>query len=292
MKFVIVTGMSGSGKTVALKILEDIGFECVDNMPIELLQKYIELTETSERAVKAVALGIDIRRGKCIEQMPHILHTLQEQGIDIKILFLDAKDETLIKRYKATRRLHPLAQYGDMEEGIIKEREILSALFDRANYILDTSYLLTKELRENLIRIFVQGRAYKNMYVNLQSFGYTYGIPKEADLVFDVRFLPNPFYEKEMRSKTGLDEEVRDYVFSDGNAKKFMNKLEDLIQFLLPLYTAEGKHQLFIAIGCTGGQHRSVAIAEEIGNRLKQIGSIGVKVEHKDCDRNKKRVAL
>lgn len=291
MKFVIVTGMSGSGKTVALKIMEDIGYECVDNMPIELLQKYIELTESSERAVKDVALVVDIRRGKRLEEMPHIIKELNRKGIDLKILFLDAKDEILIQRYKESRRLHPLAKHESIEEGIVKEREILGYLRERADYILDTGDMLTKELRCRLVQIFVQGREHNRMYVRILSFGYTYGIPRESDLVFDVRFLPNPFYEKEMRVKSGLEKDVKEYVFSDGNAGIFIDKLEEMIRFLLPLYTSEGKNQLVIAIGCTGGQHRSVAIAEEIGRRLEKIGEIGIRVEHKDCNRNIKRIA-
>ncbi len=291
MKFVIVTGMSGSGKTVALKIMEDIGYECVDNMPIELLQKYIELTESSERAVKDVALVVDIRRGKRLEEMPHIIKELNRKGIDLKILFLDAKDEILIQRYKESRRLHPLAKHESIEEGIVKEREILGYLRERADYILDTGDMLTKELRCRLVQIFVQGREHNRMYVRILSFGYTYGIPRESDLVFDVRFLPNPFYEKEMRVKSGLEEDVKEYVFADGNAGIFIDKLVEMIRFLLPLYTSEGKNQLVIAIGCTGGQHRSVAIAEEIGRRLEKIGEIGIRVEHKDCNRNMKRIA-
>ncbi len=291
MKFVIVTGMSGSGKTVALKIMEDIGYECVDNMPIELLQKYIELTESSERAVKDVALVVDIRRGKRLEEMPHIIKELNRKGIDLKILFLDAKDEILIQRYKESRRLHPLAKHESIEEGIVKEREILGYLRERADYILDTGDMLTKELRCRLVQIFVQGREHNRMYVKILSFGYTYGIPRESDLVFDVRFLPNPFYEKEMRVKSGLEKDVKEYVFSDGNAGIFIDKLEEMIRFLLPLYTSEGKNQLVIAIGCTGGQHRSVAIAEEIFRRLEKIGEIGIRVEHKDCNRNIKRIA-
>lgn len=290
MKFVIVTGMSGSGKTVALKIFEDIGYECVDNLPVELLPKFIELSETSDKVVRDVALGIDIRRGAGLVTMPDVLDMLKTKGIDYKILFLDAGDEVLIKRYKETRRLHPLAKHENLEVGIRKEREALQYLRDHADYILDTGNLLTKELRCELVRIFVDGHGYKNMYVKIQSFGYTYGIPKEADLVFDVRFLPNPFYEKEMRTKSGLDFYVKEYVFSDGNAKKFADKLEDMIDFLLPLYTAEGKNQLVIAIGCTGGQHRSVAVAMELGKRLTKMKDIGIKVEHKDCDRNIKRI--
>lgn len=290
MKFVIVTGMSGSGKTVALKIFEDIGYECVDNLPVELLPKFIELSETSDKVVRDVALGIDIRRGAGLVTMPDVLDMLKTKGIDYKILFLDAGDEVLIKRYKETRRLHPLAKHENLEVGIRKEREALQYLRDHADYILDTGNLLTKELRCELVRIFVDGHGYKNMYVKIQSFGYTYGIPKEADLVFDVRFLPNPFYEKEMRTKSGLDFYVKEYVFSDGNAKKFVDKLEDMIDFLLPLYTAEGKNQLVIAIGCTGGQHRSVAVAMELGKRLTKMKDIGIKVEHKDCDRNIKRI--
>ncbi len=294
MKFVIVTGMSGAGKTVALKALEDMGYYCVDNLPIPLITEFAQLTIGAEKS-ENIAIGIDIRNGEELPKMEEVLLELTKKNIAYEILFLDADDDTLIKRYKETRRSHPLSQGGRIENGIEKERKFLSFLREHASCIIDTSRLLTKELRMQLVDIYAYGKSYKNMYVTILSFGFTYGIPQDADLVFDVRFLPNPFYEDSLRLKTGEDRAVVDYVFSDGNADIFLDKLEDMIDFLIPHYITEGKNQLVIGVGCTGGQHRSVAMAIKLKERLDKSlddkEKIGIKLEHRDADRNIRRIS-
>lgn len=290
-EIIIVSGMSGSGKTVALKLLEDIGYNCIDNLPVELLSTFFDLLSRSAEEVKKTALGIDIRSGEGLAKLKPVLDEIKEKGIAYKILFLDADDEALIKRYKETRRLHPLAYGKRIEEGIKIERKALAFLRERADFILDTSSLLSKELKAELTNIFGYGKEYSRLFVNILSFGFMYGIPKDVDLVFDVRFLPNPYYDLDLRMKTGEDKEVRDYVFSDKNADVFLNKLEDMIRFLIPNYINEGKTQLIIGIGCTGGQHRSVAVACELFDRLGSPEKISIKLEHRDTQKNKHRIA-
>ena len=274
MKMIIVTGMSGSGKTVALKMFEDFGYYCVDNLPLELLLNFVDLTIESERGMKGIALGIDIRSG---------LNGLQE--------VFDEDDETLIKRYKETRRNHPLAVEGRLIDGINLERERLAFLRERADRILDTGRFLTKELKQELKKIYVDGKSFNNLFVTVLSFGYMYGIPDDPDLLFDVRFLPNPFYDQKLRLKTGEEKEVSNYVFSNNDADIFLDKLDDMIKFLIPRYIDEGKSALVIGIGCTGGQHRSVAIAAAIKERLDNIEGIGVRLEHRDMGKNISRIS-
>jgi len=259
MKMIIVTGMSGSGKTVALKMFEDFGYYCVDNLPVELLLNFVDLTIESERGMKGIALGIDIRSG--LNGLQEVFDELSHKKINMEILFLEADDETLIKRYKETRRNHPLASEGRLIDGINLERERLAFLRERADRILDTGRFLTKELKQELKKIYVDGKSFNNLFVTVLSFGYMYGIPDDPDLLFDVRFLPNPFYDQKLRLKTGEEKEVSDYVFSNNDADIFLDKLDDMIKFLIPRYIDEGKSALVIGIGCTGGQHRSVAIA-------------------------------
>lgn len=290
-EIIIVSGMSGSGKTVALKLLEDMGYNCIDNLPVELLSTFFDLLSRSAEEVKKTALGIDIRSGEGLAKLKSVLDEIKEKGIAYKILFLDADDEALIKRYKETRRLHPLAYGKRIEEGIKIERKALAFLRERADFILDTSSLLSKELKAELTNIFGYGKEYSRLFVSILSFGFMYGIPKDVDLVFDVRFLPNPYYDLDLRMKTGEDKEVRDYVFSDKNADIFLNKLEDMIRFLIPNYINEGKTQLIIGIGCTGGQHRSVAVACELFDRLGSPEKISIKLEHRDTQKNKHRIA-
>ena len=251
MKLVIVTGMSGAGKTIALKMLEDIGFYCVDNLPISLVDKFVQLVSEGTSIEKA-ALGLDIRSGEELGNLDEILENWRRSNVDVQVLFLDANDSVLIKRYKETRRTHPLAGAGRLENGIEKEREKLAFLKREADYIIDTSMLLTRELRKELEKIFLQDARYKNMYVTVLSFGFKYGIPEDADLVFDVRFLPNPYYDEHLRPLTGQVQAVRDYVMQGGTADAFLKKLYDMIDFLLPNYINEGKNQLVIAVGCTG----------------------------------------
>ncbi|EHO51037.1 hypothetical protein HMPREF9099_02214 [Lachnospiraceae bacterium oral taxon 082 str. F0431] len=289
MKIIIVTGMSGSGKTVALKMFEDFGYYCVDNLPVELVSNFVELTIDSERGMKGVALGIDIRSG--LDGLDGVIDELKHKKINMEILFLEADDETLIKRYKETRRNHPLAADGRLIDGINLERQRLAFLRAKADRIMDTGRMLTKELKQELRAIYVDGKSFNNLFVTVLSFGYMYGIPDDPDLLFDVRFLPNPFYDPDLRLKTGEEHGVADYVFSNGDAEVFLDKLDDMIKFLIPRYIDEGKSALVIGIGCTGGQHRSVAIAAALKRRLDTVEGIGVRLEHRDMGKNISRIA-
>ena len=288
MKLVIVTGMSGAGKTIALKMLEDIGFYCVDNLPISLVDKFVQLVSEGTSIEKA-ALGLDIRSGEELGNLDEILENWRRSNVDVQVLFLDANDAVLIKRYKQTRRTHPLAGAGRLENGIEKEREKLAFLKREADYIIDTSMLLTRELRKELEKIFLQDARYKNMYVTVLSFGFKYGIPEDADLVFDVRFLPNPYYYEHLRPLTGQVQAVRDYVMQGGTADAFLKKLYDMIDFLLPNYINEGKNQLVIAVGCTGGKHRSVTIARALYEHLEAVGEYGIRIDHRDIEKDNKK---
>jgi len=287
MRFVIVTGMSGAGKSTTLKMMEDMGYFCVDNLPIPLVPKLTELLLVPGGEITKIALGLDIRNGQNLNEMEHIFKEMDLSGISYEILFLDASDESLIKRYKETRRNHPLAGGGRVELGIAKERQKIEFLKQHAEYILDTSRMLTRELKAELNKIFVENKEYKNLYINVLSFGFKYGIPNDADLVFDVRFLPNPYYIEELRPLSGNDKAVQDYVMGNGTAVKFLEKLTDMIEFLIPNYVAEGKHQLVIAIGCTGGKHRSVTLTNALYRNL-EAGeeSYGLKKEHRDIEKD------
>lgn len=290
MKLVIVTGMSGAGKTVALKMMEDMGYYCVDNLPIPLIEKFAELALGSNQGPSnQVALGIDIRSGQELPLLDKILEQWRADGIPFEILFLDASDEVLLKRYKETRRNHPLAGAGRIDEGIKKERGCLAFLKKQANVILDTSMLLTKELRKELEKIYLEEGTYDNLFVTVLSFGFKYGIPADADLVFDVRFLPNPYYVESLRPRTGEEKEIQDYVKQGGTADIFLDKLYDMLDFLIPNYVLEGKNQLVISIGCTGGKHRSVTIANALYEHLKQQKGLGVKLDHRDIEKDNKR---
>ena len=287
----IVTGMSGAGKTVALKMFEDLGFYCVDNMPVLLMEKFVDLLRENSGEPEDVAMGVDIRSGDELSQLQEILDRWKMKKIPCQILFLDASDEVLIKRYKETRRNHPLAGNGRLDRGIAREREKVAFLKRQADYILDTSSLLTRELREELARIFSGGQPYENLFVTVLSFGFKYGIPVDADLVFDVRFLPNPYYVEELKYQTGEDARVREYVMQGGTCEKFLEKLYDMMEFLIPNYIKEGKNQLVIAVGCTGGKHRSVTVAGALYSRLKEKKELGVKLEHRDIDKDNKRMS-
>lgn len=282
MRFVIVTGMSGGGKSTALKMLEDAGFYCVDNLPISLVEKFVELISTPNSEISKVVLGLDVRTDQSFEDATRILAQLKEKGYTFEILFVDADENVLIKRYKETRRVHPLALEGRVEEGVRREREILKNIRHSADYVIDTTNLLTRELKEELDRIFVENGEYNSLMVTVMSFGFKYGIPTDADLVFDVRFLPNPFYIDELKHKTGNDREIQDFVMGNEEAESFMNKLTDMIHFLIPNYVKEGKYRLVIAIGCTGGKHRSVTLANELYKRMKDKGNYGMKLYHRD----------
>ena len=264
MRLVIVTGMSGAGKTTALKMLEDMGYFCVDNLPIPLLTRFVEMFSDPEEKVKKIALGIDVRGGQDFGGLQEVLDEMDEKKVSYEILFLDAQDDVLIKRYKETRRQHPLSGSGRVDTGIAREREKIMFLKIRATYILDTSKMLTRELKLELEKIFVKGESFCNLYITVMSFGFKYGIPQDSDLVFDVRFLPNPYYIDELKEKTGNDPEVQDYVMENEKAQVFLDKLTDMVDFLIPNYILEGKNQLVIAIGCTGGKHRSVTLANAL----------------------------
>ena len=287
MRFVIVTGMSGAGKSTALKMLEDMGYFCVDNLPVPLIPKLAELLAVPGTEMNKAALGVDIRSGEIFRQLETVLRALDDVGFQYDILYLESSDHVLVKRYKETRRFHPLSgNSGRVDEGIRKEREKLDFLKKKADYLVDTSHMLTRELKKELSKIFVQNKEYKNLYITVLSFGFKYGIPNDADLVFDVRFLPNPYYIEELRAMSGNDSAVRDYVMENARAGEFLNKLLDMVEFLIPNYIAEGKTQLVIGIGCTGGKHRSVTLANEFYEALEKAENYGIRIEHRDIGKD------
>ncbi len=287
MRFVIVTGMSGAGKSTALKMLEDMGYFCVDNLPVPLIPKLAELLTVSGSEVQKAALGVDIRSGQSFGELERMLEELDAMSMKYEILYLESSDNVLVKRYKETRRFHPLSgSSGRVDEGIKRERERLGFLKKKADYLVDTSHMLTRELRQELNKIFVENKEFKNLYITVLSFGFKYGIPSDADLVFDVRFLPNPYYVDELRPMSGNDPEVWDYVMSNEKAGEFLDKLTDLLEFLIPNYIIEGKTQLVIGIGCTGGKHRSVTLANALFARISQAESYGIRIEHRDIGKD------
>ena len=286
MRFVIVTGMSGAGRSTALRALEDAGYFCVDNLPISLIEKFSELIYPGNTEVTKVALGIDIRSGKAFNELAATLEELTVAGVNYEILFLDSSDEVLVKRYKETRRTHPLAQNGRVADGIQEERKRLEFLKKQADYIIDTSNLLTRELKQELDKIFVQNKNFKNLVITVLSFGFKYGIPTDSDLVFDVRFLPNPYYYEELRKLSGNDKPVQDFVMGFEVSHRFLDKLIDMIQFMIPNYVLEGKNQLVISIGCTGGKHRSVTLANKLYERLRNNADYAVRIEHRDIEKD------
>ena len=290
MRFVIVTGMSGAGKSTALRMLEDAEYFCVDNLPIPLIEKFAQLSiDGIYSEIQKVAIGVDIRNRNALGQLESVLLDMKQSNIRYEILYLEAQDPVLIKRYKETRRKHPLAPYGRVEDGICKERVELAFLKRQADYIIDTSHLLTRELKAELDKIFVGNKEYKNLFISILSFGFKYGIPTDSDLVFDVRFLPNPYYVEELRPLTGNDKEVFDFVMEEDSSRTFLDKLEDMVRFLIPNYISEGKYQLIISIGCTGGKHRSVTLANALYQRLAGEEGYGLRVEHRDLQKDTMR---
>ena len=282
MEFIIVTGLSGSGKSGVINALEDIGFYCIDNMPPQLIPKFGEICLQSEGKISRVAIGADIRGGELFFHLSDNLTQLRVQGVSIKILFLDAADDVLIKRYKETRRKHPLDELasGNIARAVAAERDLLTPIRESADYYIDTSLLSTSQLKERINSLFLENVG-DSMIVSCMSFGFKYGIPTEADLVFDVRCLPNPYYIPELKHKTGMEPEVREFVMKHEQAIALKDKLEDLVRFLLPLYVKEGKSQLVIAFGCTGGKHRSVTFAENMYRFLVDNG-FKARVSHRD----------
>lgn len=290
MKIIIVTGMSGAGKSTALNVLEDEGYYCVDNMPISLMPKFAELADghNQDKGYNNIALGIDIRSGHSLAELDSVLDYMKEKKYEYTIVFIESSDEVLIKRYKETRRAHPLAKDGRVDKAIMLEREQLKFLKQRADVIIDTSQLLTREFKEELEKIVLGRKEFNNLMVTVLSFGFKYGIPSDADIVFDVRFLPNPYYVEELRPLTGNDKKIQDYVMKAPEAEEFLERVDGLIQFLLPNYVKEGKSSLVIAVGCTGGKHRSVTLANAIAKRLSKT-PYGCKVEHRDIEKDSKR---
>ena len=281
-----MTGMSGAGKITSLKIFEDNRYYCVDNMPIELIETFADLvfSQTSEKS--RVAIGVDIRSGEGVEKIPEVLERLHKKQHNPEILFLDCDNATLIKRFKETRRSHPMGDQDSVENEINTEREKLEYLRENADWLINTSNLLVRELKVEIEKIFVQDKEHKSMFISITSFGFKYGVPVDCDLVFDVRFLPNPYYVPELKTKTGEDSEVRKFVMSNGVADEFLDKLEDMLSFLIPQYISEGKNQLVIGIGCTGGHHRSVTIAKKLNDRLTNPeASYGLRLSHRDIDK-------
>ena len=286
MRLLILTGMSGAGKSTALKMLEAMGYYCVDNLPTQLLKSFVDLSDRQEFKRQRVVVGIDIRSGETLSLLSDILSELEQDGKKVDVLFMDAEEDVLVNRYKETRRTHPLSQSERIYTGIEKERQAMQFLKERADYIIDTSHLLPRDLKGELEKIFVEDKNYESLFVTIMSFGFKYGIPADADLVFDVRFLPNPYYVEELRPKTGNDREIQQFVMRHPQAHVFLNKLEDMIRFLIPNYISEGKNRLVIAIGCTGGKHRSVTLANELYQRLSQDEGYGLKIEHRDIEKD------
>ena len=286
MRLVIVTGISGAGKVTALKIFEDNGYYCVDNLPIDLIESFADILFGQTNEKNKVAIGVDIRSGKNLEKMSEVLKNMKAKEQNYEILFLDCNNNTLIKRFKETRRSHPMGDRDSVENEINEERAKLEFLREQADYIIDTSNLLVKELRGEIEKIFVLNRDYRNLFVTIMSFGFKHGVPADCDLVFDVRFLPNPYYVPELKHKTGNQKEVQDYVLNSPVSHEFLDKLVDMIKFLIPNYIEEGKNQLVIGIGCTGGHHRSVTIANELYNQLNSSDApYGIRLSHRDIDR-------
>ena len=286
MRFVIVTGMSGAGKSTALRMLEDIGFFCVDNLPVMLIQKFADIAHDSKLEVENVAIGVDIRSGEALSQLSVCLEDMKNRNYNYEILFLDATEEALVKRYKETRRKHPLSKAGRINEGIVKERTKIEFLKQKADYIIDTSTLLTRELKSEIDKIFVSGDEYNNIIITVMSFGFKYGIPRDSDLVQDVRFLPNPYYDLNLRPLTGNDKPVSDMVSNCEEYEIYMKKLVDMMEFLIPNYKKEGKNQLVISVGCTGGKHRSVTVANALYEKLQEL-PYTVRLFHRDITKDR-----
>ncbi|MCX7749224.1 MAG: RNase adapter RapZ [Clostridia bacterium] len=285
MRFVIITGVSGAGKSHVIKYLEDIGYFCVDNLPPSLIPKFAEICTHSGGKMEKIALIIDIRGGELFKDLFPSLSALKESGMTYEILFLEASDEVLIKRFKENRRTHPLAREGRLIRGIKEERYILHEVKEKANHIIDTSNLTPRQLKEEIVRIFGEGKNFEGMIISIMSFGFKYGIPTDCDLVFDVRFIPNPYYIDSMKKLTGKNELVKNYVLNSNGTSEFLNKLGELLEFLIPNYIKEGKTQLVIGIGCTGGKHRSVTIADALHGVL-QGKQHSVVIDHRDIEKD------
>ncbi len=286
MRFIIITGLSGAGKTQVIRCLEDLDYYCIDNMPPALIPKFAEICYSSNGKIDKVAMVIDIRGGDMFNELFNELNALKAAGYNYEVLFLEANDEALIKRYKETRRMHPLARDGRLIDGITKERAILDYVKKKANHVIDTSSFTTSQLKDAVKELFEGSNVGGGIVVNVQSFGFKYGIVLDGDLVFDVRFLPNPFYKENLKHHTGLDSDVQEYVLKFEQTGEFIKKLNSMIDYLLPYYIEEGKGQIVIGIGCTGGKHRSVTIAIQLYNFLKEKGYNAI-ISHRDIQKDK-----
>ena len=289
MEFLIITGMSGAGKSLCVKYFEDIGYFCVDNLPPSLVPKFAEICLQGQNKMDRIALIMDIRGGSMFLDLFPALESLAAYGISYKILFLEAQDNVLVKRFKETRRMHPLSPEGRILDGIREERRILQPVKEKAHYIIDTSNLTPRQLKQEIHNLFVEGTPFSGLIISVISFGFKYGVPIDCDLVFDVRFIPNPYYIDSLKNITGNDEEVSEYVMSFHESRVFLTKIVDLLDFLIPNYVKEGKNQLVIGIGCTGGKHRSVTIANQLFDILKAKNS-SVVLEHRDIDKDNRRM--
>jgi UPF0042 nucleotide-binding protein len=285
LRVVIITGLSGSGKSTALRALEDIGFFCVDNLPVILLPKFLSITTSSSPEIKQVAMVMDLRERSFLDKYQRIFTGLKEKGYKIEILFLESSDDSLLHRFSETRRIHPLSERGMIMEGILMEREKLSSLKKMADKIIDTTSVNVHQLKDIVQRHFLPSSRHKKMVINITSFGYRYGLPVDADLVFDVRFLPNPYFVDNLKNYDGHHADVQDYVLQNKESKEFLKKILDLMNLLIPLYEKEGKVRLNIAMGCTGGKHRSVVMANKLDSYFSSMKYM-VNLNHRDINKN------
>ena len=285
LRVVIITGLSGSGKSTALRALEDIGFFCVDNLPVVLLPKFLDITTKSSPEIKQVAMVMDLRERSFLKKYEDIFSRLKEKGYKIEILFLDSSDESLLRRFSVTRRTHPLSEKGSIMDGIRQEREKLSSLKEMADQIIDSTSTNVHQLKDIVQRYFLPASEHKKVIINVVSFGYRYGLPADADLVFDVRFLPNPYFVEDLKEFSGQNEAVRDYVLKNEKSETFLEKVFDLMTYLIPLYDKEGKVRLNIALGCTGGKHRSVVMADQFSAHFSEMKYI-VNITHRDINKS------
>ena len=285
LRVVIITGLSGSGKSTALRALEDIGFFCVDNLPVILLPKFLSITTSSSPEIKQVAMVMDLRERSFLDKYQRIFTGLKEKGYKIEILFLESSDDSLLHRFSETRRIHPLSERGLIMEGILMEREKLSSLKKMADKIIDTTSINVHQLKDIVQRHFLPSSRQKKMAINVTSFGYRYGLPVDADLVFDVRFLPNPYFVENLKNYDGHNADVQDYVLQNKESKEFLKKILDLMNLLIPLYEKEGKVRLNIAMGCTGGKHRSVVMANKLDSYFSSMKYM-VNLNHRDINKN------
>ncbi len=288
MEIIIVTGMSGAGKSTALHMLEDADFFCVDNLPLALFDSFAELSMSAKEERPKIVLGADVRSGVSAGELREVRKKLEERGIRVRVLFLDAGDEALLRRYKETRRVHPLmGEAGTIEAAISLERGRMAGIREGADHVIDTTHLLTRDLQNRLYDMLLSGGGYNNLNVTLMTFGYKYGLPEECDFVFDVRFLPNPYYEQDLKRLTGEDPAVRDYVLKNAAAEKFLDDLSAMVRFLIPEFVRAGRNRIMIGIGCTGGRHRSVSVATALYEKLEGEAGCGLNLLHRDMDKNR-----